>query len=278
MTKKTERYVVGPDLDLDVEDFQYQGERLTNERAEQIAQETLAEAAPPQLDPGREVLVGWRGALAARAVQGAGGVAHAGRTSGRGRGRQPLRAGSARARGLRAVASFLARCPSSRLRCRSGHAQHVRVHQLICPPRTFLRRQRSVGVGLAFELGAETASGWRGRGAAVGGVPPPFGCGDAGDQDAGRSLTFVAPVTDLWSPGVQCARVDFLIAHVVSRGVGESVRHPIRYGRALVVDTSSTAAHAPGSSTAAEIRSRSSAAPSRETPRPRRRTWHPTPK
>jgi len=34
MTKKTERYVVGPDLDLDVEDFQYQGERLTNQRAE----------------------------------------------------------------------------------------------------------------------------------------------------------------------------------------------------------------------------------------------------
>jgi hypothetical protein len=56
----------------------------------------------------------------------------------RGRGRQPLCAGSARARGLRPFASVLARCPSSRLGCRSGDAQHVRLHQLICLPRTFL--------------------------------------------------------------------------------------------------------------------------------------------
>jgi predicted HicB family RNase H-like nuclease len=58
MTKKTERYVVGPDLDLDIEDFQYQGERLTNERAEQIAQETLAELRRRKLIPGGKSLSG----------------------------------------------------------------------------------------------------------------------------------------------------------------------------------------------------------------------------
>jgi predicted HicB family RNase H-like nuclease len=58
MTKKTERYVVGPDLDLDVEDFQYQGERLTNERAEQIAKETLAELRRRNLIPGGKSLSG----------------------------------------------------------------------------------------------------------------------------------------------------------------------------------------------------------------------------
>ena len=58
MTKKTERYVVGPDLDLDVEDFQYQGERLTNERAEQIAEETLAELRRSNLIPGGKSLSG----------------------------------------------------------------------------------------------------------------------------------------------------------------------------------------------------------------------------
>jgi predicted HicB family RNase H-like nuclease len=58
MTKKTERYVVGPDLDLDVEDFQYQGERLTNERAEQIAEETLAELRRRNLIPGGKSLSG----------------------------------------------------------------------------------------------------------------------------------------------------------------------------------------------------------------------------
>lgn len=58
MTKKTERYVVGPDLDLDVEDFQYQGERLTNERAEQIAVETLAELRRRNLIPGGKSLSG----------------------------------------------------------------------------------------------------------------------------------------------------------------------------------------------------------------------------
>ena len=58
MTKKTERYVVGPDLDLDVEDFQYQGERVTNERAEQIAEETLAELRRRNLIPGGKSLSG----------------------------------------------------------------------------------------------------------------------------------------------------------------------------------------------------------------------------
>ena len=58
MTKKAERYVVGPDLDLDVEDFQYQGERLTNERAEQIAEETLAEVRRRNLIPGGKSLSG----------------------------------------------------------------------------------------------------------------------------------------------------------------------------------------------------------------------------
>jgi predicted HicB family RNase H-like nuclease len=58
MTKKSERYVVGPDLDLDVEDFQYQGERLTNERAEQIAEETLAEVRRRNLIPGGKSLSG----------------------------------------------------------------------------------------------------------------------------------------------------------------------------------------------------------------------------
>ena len=64
MTKKTERYVVGPDLDLDVEDFQYQGERLTNERAEQIAEETLAELRRRNLIPGGKSLLRWRRAFA----------------------------------------------------------------------------------------------------------------------------------------------------------------------------------------------------------------------
>ena len=58
MTKKNERYVVGPDLDLDVEDFQYQGERLTNERAVQIAEETLSELRRRNLIPGGKSLSG----------------------------------------------------------------------------------------------------------------------------------------------------------------------------------------------------------------------------
>ncbi len=58
MTEKAERYVVGPDLDLDVEDFQYQGERLTNERAEQIAEETLANVRRRNLIPGGKSLSG----------------------------------------------------------------------------------------------------------------------------------------------------------------------------------------------------------------------------
>lgn len=59
MASKTKtEYVVGPDIDLDVEDFEYQGERLTNERAEQIAQETLAEARRRNLIPGGKSLSG----------------------------------------------------------------------------------------------------------------------------------------------------------------------------------------------------------------------------
>jgi predicted HicB family RNase H-like nuclease len=59
MVSKTKtEYVVGPDVDLDVEDFQYQGERLTNERAEQIAQQTLTEARRRNLIPGGKSLSG----------------------------------------------------------------------------------------------------------------------------------------------------------------------------------------------------------------------------
>lgn len=59
MASKTKtEYVVGPDIDLDVEDVEYQGERLTNERAEQIAQETLAEARRRNLIPGGKSLSG----------------------------------------------------------------------------------------------------------------------------------------------------------------------------------------------------------------------------
>src|SRR3978361_1087289 len=58
MTKKTERYVVGPDLHLDVEAFQYHAGRLTNELAEQIAEETLAEVRRRNLIPGGKSLSG----------------------------------------------------------------------------------------------------------------------------------------------------------------------------------------------------------------------------
>ncbi len=59
MVNKTKtEYVVGPDIDLDAEDFQYQRERLTNERAEQIAQQTLAEARRRNLIPGGKSLSG----------------------------------------------------------------------------------------------------------------------------------------------------------------------------------------------------------------------------
>lgn len=55
--RKTE-YVPEPDFDLEVEDFQYQVERLTNERAEQIAGETLADLRRRNLNPGGKSLSG----------------------------------------------------------------------------------------------------------------------------------------------------------------------------------------------------------------------------
>jgi predicted HicB family RNase H-like nuclease len=59
MARKTERYVVGPDLDLDEEEFILKdGRRLTNERAEQIAQQTLTEARRRNLIPGGKSLSG----------------------------------------------------------------------------------------------------------------------------------------------------------------------------------------------------------------------------
>lgn len=55
--------VIGPDTtvedtDLDEEEFYYRGERLTERRAEQLAQETLAEARRRNLLPGRKSLTG----------------------------------------------------------------------------------------------------------------------------------------------------------------------------------------------------------------------------
>ena len=58
MATKGDRYVLGPELDLDVEDFQYHGERLTNARADRIAEETLAEARRRNLIPGGKSLSG----------------------------------------------------------------------------------------------------------------------------------------------------------------------------------------------------------------------------
>lgn len=53
------RYVVGPDLDLDEEEFIIKdGRRLTNELAEQIAGETLAEVRRRNLVPGGKSLSG----------------------------------------------------------------------------------------------------------------------------------------------------------------------------------------------------------------------------
>lgn len=45
-------------IDLDKEEFYYHGERLTNERAAQIAEETLAEARRRNLIPGGKSLSG----------------------------------------------------------------------------------------------------------------------------------------------------------------------------------------------------------------------------
>jgi predicted HicB family RNase H-like nuclease len=58
MTNKREEYVFEPDLDLDAEEFIYQGERLTDERAAQIAEEALAEARLRNLIPGGKSLSG----------------------------------------------------------------------------------------------------------------------------------------------------------------------------------------------------------------------------
>jgi predicted HicB family RNase H-like nuclease len=58
MAKNGDHYEIGPDLDFDVEDFQYRGKRLTNERADQIAQDTLAEARRRNLIPGGKSLSG----------------------------------------------------------------------------------------------------------------------------------------------------------------------------------------------------------------------------
>ncbi|HEY2042432.1 MAG TPA: hypothetical protein VGH11_07110 [Jatrophihabitans sp.] len=57
--KSKVKYVVGPDLDLDEEEFILKdGRRLTNELAEQIAEETLAEVRRRNLIPGGKSLSG----------------------------------------------------------------------------------------------------------------------------------------------------------------------------------------------------------------------------
>jgi predicted HicB family RNase H-like nuclease len=60
MSRKTKtEYVVGPDLDLDKEEFILKdGRRLTNELADQIADETLAEVRRRNLIPGGKSLSG----------------------------------------------------------------------------------------------------------------------------------------------------------------------------------------------------------------------------
>jgi predicted HicB family RNase H-like nuclease len=60
MAKKTKvEYVIGPDLDLDEEEFILKdGRRLTNELADQIAEETLAEVRRRNLIPGGKSLSG----------------------------------------------------------------------------------------------------------------------------------------------------------------------------------------------------------------------------
>jgi hypothetical protein len=54
----------------------------------------------------------------------------------------------------------------------------VRVHQLICPPRSFLRGQHAVGVGLAFELRAKPSPCGLGRCRPVTRAAPPLSCRD----------------------------------------------------------------------------------------------------
>lgn len=60
MPKKSKvKYVVGPDLDLDEEEFILKdGRRLTNELADQIAEETLVEVRRRNLIPGGKSLSG----------------------------------------------------------------------------------------------------------------------------------------------------------------------------------------------------------------------------
>jgi hypothetical protein len=63
MTIDPKDYAIGPDatisdIDLDTEEVYYHGERLTNERAEQLAKEGLAEARRLNLVPGRKSLTG----------------------------------------------------------------------------------------------------------------------------------------------------------------------------------------------------------------------------
>jgi hypothetical protein len=59
MARKSERYVVGPDIDLDEEEFILKGgRRLTNELAEQIAEETLSEVRRRNLIQGGKSLSG----------------------------------------------------------------------------------------------------------------------------------------------------------------------------------------------------------------------------
>jgi hypothetical protein len=62
--------------------------------------------------------------------------------------------------------------------------QHVGLHQLIGPPRSFLRRQRSIGIGLTLELRAKPPACRLGRRRSVARAPPPFCRGDARDQHA----------------------------------------------------------------------------------------------
>jgi len=59
MPKKKAEYVVGPDLNLDEEEFILKdGRRLTNELADQLAEETLAEMRRRNLVPGGKSLSG----------------------------------------------------------------------------------------------------------------------------------------------------------------------------------------------------------------------------
>jgi hypothetical protein len=58
------------------------------------------------------------------------------------------------------------------------------VHQLIGPPRSFLRRQRSVGIGLTLEFRAKPAAGGLGRCRPVPRTTPPLCSGDPCDQYA----------------------------------------------------------------------------------------------